>query len=347
MASEAEIRDSFAQQAGYCTQLGAPFTALLCETLGKRLDRRTTVGRCVLDWRGDPGPFADGLALRLCGGLHFLARSGAAPGLARLYPPAPTPEAETLWAALIPALADEGLATWLDHAPQTNEVGRSAVLMSGLLVIAHRFRLPIRLYELGASAGLNLLLDRYCYELGGLKTGDPASGVKLEPEWKGPPPPSASVKVIGRRGTDLNPARLPDEGARLLAYVWPDQPERLARLEAAVAIAAANPPQVDRAGAADWIEEKLALEPEAGVTRVVMHSVAFQYFDADSQQRVTAQIEATGERASATAPLAWLRYELEPKAQRPSLRLRTWPGGEELLAWTHPHGRSVQWLKDQ
>ena len=221
------------------------------------------------------------------------------------------------------------------------------MLMSGLLVIADRFPLKMRLFELGASAGLNLLLDRYGYDLGGLQTGDPDSGVRLRPEWEGPPPPSAPVHVIGRRGTDLNPARLPGEGARLLAYVWPDQPERLARLEAALAIAGAAPPQVDRGGAADWIEDKLSLGPEQAITRVVMHSIAFQYFDADSQERVTAHIEAAGERASATAPLAWLRYELEPEAQRPSLRLRTWPGGEELLAWTHPHGRSVHWSRDR
>ena len=59
MASEAQIRASFAEQAGFCTQLGAPFTALLCETLGQRLDRSTEVGRRVLSWRGDPGSFAD------------------------------------------------------------------------------------------------------------------------------------------------------------------------------------------------------------------------------------------------------------------------------------------------
>ena len=346
MASEAQIRASFAEQAGFCTQLGAPFTALLCRTLGNRLDRTTEVGRRVLDWAGDPGPFADALALRLCGGLHFLARSGAVPALASLYAPSPLSDDETLWKALAQALGDSSLLAWLDHSPQTNEVGRSAVLMSGLLVIADRFQLPVRLYELGASAGLNLLLDAYGYDLGGLTAGDPASGVQLKPAWEGPPPPAASVVIAGRRGTDLNPARLPKEGERLLAYVWPDQPERLQRLAAALAIAADTPPHVDRAGAADWLEAQLALAPEPGVTRVVLHSIAFQYFDADSQDRVTAHIAAAGERASAEAPLAWLRFEQEAESGKPSLRLRTWPGDERLLAWAHPHGRSVRWLAD-
>lgn len=347
MPGEAEIRASFAEQAGYCTQLGAPFTALLCETLGKRLDRSTEVGRRILSWGGDPGSFADALALRLCAGLCFLAGTGRVPELARLYPPHPLPDPDALWAALAPALARPSLSLWLDHAPQTNEVGRSAVLMSGLLVIADRFPLKMRLLELGASAGLNLILDRYSYNLGGLRFGASLPGPHLSPDWKGPPPPKARVKIKSRAGVDLNPARLPDEGPRLLAYVWPDQPERRDRLGAALSAAIQEPPVVDRAGAADWIEANLVLEPEQGVTRVVMHSVAFQYFDADSQRRVTERIEAAGERASAKAPLAWLRYELDPVAGRPSLRLRTWPGGEELLAWAHPHGRSVHWLSDR
>lgn len=346
MATEAEIRASFAEQARFCAALDAPFMALLSETLGARLDRSTEAGRRVLDWPGDPSPFVDALALRLCGGLHFLVWSGAAPGLQALYPPAALPDADALRAALAPVLADERLLRWLDGPPQTNEVGRSAALMSGLLVVANRFRLPLRLYELGASAGLNLILDRYGYDLGGLKAGDPDAAMQARPDWEGPPPPDAVVQVIGRAGTDLNPGRLPADGAKLLAYVWPDQPERLARLEAALAIAALDPPQIAQSGAADWIEASLALDAEPGVARVVMHSIAFQYFDAESQERVAAHIEAAGHRASETAPLAWLRYEMDMEAGRHALRLRTWPGGEELLAWVHPHGRFIHWLRD-
>ena len=346
MATETEIRASFADQARFCAAFDAHFTALLCETLGERLDRSTETGRRVLDWPGNPDPFVDALALRLCGGLHFLARSGAVPAFSALYPPAPLPDAETLWSALSQALAQDGLPAWLDHAPQTNEVGRAAALMSGLLVIASRFGLPLRLFELGASAGLNLQLDRYSYDLGGLKAGDPASRLRLMPDWEGPPPPAGEAKVIGRAGTDLNPARLPEQGETLLAYVWPDQPERFERLAAALAVAAEAPPKIDRAGAADWIEARLTTEPEQGVARVVMHSIAFQYFDAESRRRVTERIEAAGEQASEQAPLAWLRYEKESESEGYSLRLRTWPGEERLLGWIHPHGRSIRWLSD-
>ena len=124
------------------------------------------------------------------------------------------------------------------------------------------------------------------------------------------------------------------------------QPARLARLEAALAVAAASPPVIERAGAADWIEDRLALDPEPGVARIVMHSVAFQYFGADSQRRLSERIFAAGEQASAAAPLVWLRFEKEAGEERYSLRLRTWPGGEELLAYAHPHGHWMHWLSD-
>jgi hypothetical protein len=344
MDAEAAVRASFAQQAAYCTQLAAPFTALLCTLLGERLDRSTKLGRRVLDWPGNPAPFGDALALRLCGGLHFLVRSGGAPKLAALYPPALLPDGETLWWALRPVLEDDALTPWLDSAPQTNEVGRSAVLMSGLLVIAARFGLPLRLYELGASAGLNLQLDRYAYDLGGREAGDPASPLVLKPDWSGPPPPKASVRIAGRAGADLNPVTLPENRERLIAYVWPDQARRLAQLDAAIALAAKDPPRLDKADAADWIEARLTLAPEPGVTRVVMHSVAFHYFPESIQQRIAAHIAAAGSTASAGAPLAWLRYEEYPGDGQFSLRLRTWPGDEQLLAWAHPHGKSVSWL---
>jgi len=344
MATEEEVRASFAEQALWCGRLGSLFTARLCETLGERLDRSSAVGRRALAWPGEPRALADALALRLCAGLHFMVREGRAPALAALYPPAVLPDEAALWAGVAPLLDDSRLEAWLDSAPQTNEVGRSAVLMSGLLVVAAHFGLPLRLYELGASAGLNLLLDHYRYDLGGLAAGDGESAVFLKPEWAGPPPPGATVRILGRAGADLNPARLPQDAARLPAYLWPDQPERLARLEAALAIAAAHPPRVDQADAADWIEASLALAPEPGVARVAMHSVAFQYFGADAQARVARHIEAAGAAADKAAPLAWLRFEKEPDADIYSLRLRTWPGGDELLAWTHPHGSKVTWL---
>ncbi|HEX2764557.1 MAG TPA: DUF2332 family protein [Allosphingosinicella sp.] len=344
---EAAIRAVFAEQARWCVKLGSPFTARICRLLGERIDRSTGVGQRLLDWPGDPSATADALALRLCGGLHALVRSGDAPGLAACYPPFPEPDEEALWAVLAETLARPELTAWLDRAPQTNEVGRSAVLMSGLLVVATRFAQPIELLELGASAGLNLNLDRYGYDLGGLEVGDPHSAVRLAPEWKGFLPPEAEVRIVGRRGVDLAPLDPAGDGERLLAYVWPDQSERLARLEAALTIAAEHPPGVERDDAAPWTEARLAETQCEGVTRVLLHSVAFQYFPMETQARIAAAAAKAGDAASGARPFAWLRYEMVPGDERYSLRLRVWPGGEDkLLAWCHPHGTSVSWLAE-
>jgi hypothetical protein len=255
------------------------------------------------------------------------------------------PGDEHLWAALRPVLAEPDLLPWLDGAPQTNEVGRSAVLMSGLLVVAKLFGRPVELLELGASAGLNLILDRYAYDLGGVSAGDPASPLRLRPEWAGPPPPEAPVEVVRRRGVDLNPLDARSDGDRLLAYVWPDQARRLAQLEAALALAAADPPEVEPGDAADWIEARLAEPREAGAARVVLHSIALQYFAEPAKARIGAALERAGAAATVASPLAWLRYEHDSGDERITLRLRTWPGGEErLLAHCHPHGSSIEWL---
>lgn len=344
-ATEAAARAAFARQAGWAEKLGSPFMVRLCTLLGERLDRESGIGRRVLDWPGTADSFSDALPLRLTGGLHALVRRGDAPGLAGCYPPNPLPDDDSFWAVLRPVLAEPALLPWLDSAPQTNEVGRSAVLMSGLLVLADLYPQPIELLELGASAGLNLVLDRYGYELGGVRAGDPDSPLQLRPEWKGTPPPDAKVEVAGRRGVDLKPLDARRDGDRLLAYVWPDQKRRLAQLEAALAVAAEDPPEVEPGDAAAWTEARLAEPQAAGTSRVVLHSIAFQYFPDDSKARIAAALERAGAAATAEAPLAWLRYEHDRGDERITLRLRTWPGGEDrLLAHCHPHGSAIRWL---
>lgn len=346
-ATEQAVRAAFAEQGEWCARMGSPFTALLCGAIGRGIDRETAVGRRVLGWPGNPDGWADGLPLRLCGGLHALVRRGEAPKLMPLYPPNPLPDEAALWRAVARTFAEAGdkLLPWLDSPPQTNEVGRGAALMSGLLVVAARFGLPIELYELGTSAGLNLLLDRYRHDLGGVVAGDPDAALRLRPDWEGPPPPEAIVRIVGWRGVDLRPADVIADRERLLAYVWADQAQRLAQLEAALAIAAEDPPRVDTGDAADWLEARLATDPAPGRARVVMHSVAYQYFPPRAQARIAAHIAKAGSRAREDAPIAWLRFEKEPGERETSLRLTAYPDGEErLLASCQAHGRAIRWL---
>lgn len=344
------IAAAFAKQAEFCRFAGSPLTALLCDAAISALDAGSATGRAIIAWPGVP--FADALMMRFTGGCNALVRSGAAPALAALYPPAALPDISDMAAALRAVLRDPAqdteLVGWLAGPPQTNEVARSGVLMAGLLTITDATRLPLRLFELGTSAGLNLNLDRFGYRLGDAVMGDAASAVQLAPAWTGPAPPAARVTVLARRGVDINPLDVSNAAVceRLMAYVWPDQTERVARAAAAIALAQASPPPIDRADAADWVENRVALT--AGSTAVVMHSIAWQYFPATTQARIAAHLAVLGAKASADAPLAWLRYEMDDAAaaELPSLRLTLWQGGvptERLLAYAHPHGAFVQW----
>src|SRR5918993_1757322 len=193
-SAEAAVRDAFAEQAEACAERGSPFTGRLCEALARALDRSTALGRRVLDWPGRPDARGDSVPLRLAGGLHALVRRGSLPGLAPLYPPHPLPDLDALESALAKVLpkAEAGLLPWLDLPPQTNEPLRSAPLMAGLLVIANQTDgLPLALYEVGASAGLLLVLDRYRHCLGTTPAGAPDSPVLIEPQWEGSSPPTA------------------------------------------------------------------------------------------------------------------------------------------------------------
>lgn len=349
--AEADVRAAFAKQATICTASGAPFTGRLCGLIGERLDRSSPIGRRVLDWPGNPSHEGDALPLRLAGGLHDLARSRAAPALTAIYPPHAAPDDAVVWEIVAGCLASNAarIHPWLDGPPQTNEIGRSSGLMAGLLVLSERFGLPFSLYELGASAGLNSLLDRYGFRLGERMAGDAASPVQLAPEWRGAPPPQAEVRVVARRGVDMRPLDVtdPETRRRLSTYVWADQRERLERLNLALDLAAADPPGVDQGDAADWLTQHLSVEPEAGVCRVVLHTIAFQYFPRETQATIRAWMERVGAAANAYAPLAWLTYEAEGDGfeRWPVLRLRTWPGDGEAawLAKGHPHGAWYEW----
>lgn len=339
---ESAVRAAFEFQANWARTLGAPFTERLIAAVAAVIDGSTAVGTRVLGWPGDP--VADALVLRLLGGLNALVRAGTLPHLAVAYPPNPLPEQDFIAERVAAALADARLLPWLDSPPQTNEVGRSGVLMPGLMAVTAATGLPLRLFELGASAGLNLRLDHYGYDFNGRTMGPADAAVRLAPAWSGSPPPDMPVTVVARAGVDRAPVDLRRDADRLLAYVWPDQPDRVARLDAAIAAFLADPVPIVGADAADWVEEKVALLP--GTATVVLHSIAFQYFPPLSQTRIAKHLESLGAGSTAAAPLAWLRFEMEPgPPSPPTLRLRLWPDGEDrLLARAHPHGASVAWL---
>lgn len=340
------VRAAFRAQAGHCEKAGAPFTALLCRVASDRLDPGTKLGALLLRWPSHPGN--DALPLRFAGALHALVLGGQAPRLAVLYPPARMPSADELWAAVLATAGvhEAFIATSLASPPQTNETGRAAALLGGFLTVAAATGKPLFLSELGASAGLNLFWDRFGYTIGGSTWGDAGSPVHLAPRWTGALPPlDTPVRVAGRAGCDLNPLAAGNAGdrLRLLSYVWADQPERLARLRAALDIAAADPPDLSRADAANWLDARLAAQP-VGTAHVVYHTIVWQYLPAPTRQRIAASIAVAGARGGSDRPVAWLRLEADGRSPGAALTLTEWPGGTtRTLARADFHGRWVEW----
>ncbi len=268
--------------------------------------------------------------LRLAAGLHALVLSGADPRLAAAYADPGVTDSQ-LRSALAGAFADHAplLLHWLDNPPQTNEVRRSAVLIAAGHWLAQRVGMPMVLSELGASAGLNLLWDRFALDLPGASYGPPDAPVRLAPHWTGPLPPATPPVVAARAGVDLNPLDPKTDRLRLLSYIWAGQDDRLARTRAAADLAAGFPGLVARGDAVDWLERRLAT-PFPGQLHLVFHTIAWQYFPAAAQARGAALLAAAGARATAQAPLAHLSMEADATPGSAAVTLTLWPGGATL-----------------
>jgi hypothetical protein len=347
MMPETAMHDHFESQATACDRLGSPFTGRLCRLIAELLDHTTATGRRVRNWPGDPA--ADALALRLCGAMHALVLSEKDLELGAVYPPHEA-EGSTMREAVAAAIArhDSFVAAFIDSPPQTNEIARSAMLLPGLLLVARETGLPLALSEIGASAGLNLNLDRFHYAYGEAQWGDPASPVRLSPEIPGKAPPlDGALQVIARAGCDRMPVDIsePVQRLRLTSYLWPDQPYRIKRLKAAIAVAEANSFRLVRQDAADYVERELADRP-MDAAFVLFHSIMWQYLPKATKIKINAALEAAGRRATKAAPLAHLRMEpIVGESGHALLDLRLWPGGEtRRLAKVDFHGRWIEWL---
>lgn len=345
MASEENNRGAFLIQEHYCSKMDAPIYAGICRALAAGLTRDSRTGARVLDWPGEPT--RDALPLRLIGGLHALVLDGADEELAAIFA-GEIGEPGALQAALGHVLArhDDTLYPWLDGPPQTNEPGRSGALIVGLIEVARRFGPKLEILEIGSSAGLNLLIDRYRFDLGGAMMGPADAPLTITPEWRGERPDLPSLDIVSVRGCDVNPMDAADPAVerRLAAYVWAEKPDRLARLATAIAMVRAEPVRLDRADAADWIEARLA-EPQAeGVTRVLMHSVVWQYLPEATAERIRTVMHGAGARATPERPLAWVSMEPDRAAAHQVISVRAWPGdaGREIVATAHAH---AQWVR--
>jgi hypothetical protein len=337
----------FDLQSQWCADLGSPFSAALLQRAREGASAGEPVAALLDPWREASFDQVrdEAVALRFLGALHALVLGGQEPALAAAYPAGGSGDAAQAWSEVESLLVrqHDAIAAFMTHEPQTNEVRRSICLVGGFLQAAAEHGLPLRCFELGASAGLNQSWDRYRYRLGPSAWGDPASPLHIDTDWSGAPPEiDAKVEVIERRACDRRPIDLssPDERLRLRAYIWADQRVRLRRLDAAIAMALDRPVTVEDDDAAVWV---LKSAPRPGATTVLYHSVFWQYVPATGQAAISAAIESHGAAATPEGPFVWLR--MEPVGAGFAVRSTTWPGGaNRTLAEVHPHGAWVKWL---
>lgn len=339
MLGETAIPDHFREQAEWCRSLGSPFTADLCLAFADDFEAGGIVAGLVSGWPTNPRK--DALALRLAGFLHYSVLTGAAPALAAEYPAMrPDWQMDRVWPLARDRLnaSTDAARRFLEGAPQTNETRRCIAMLPGFLELAHRFDMPMHLLELGASAGLNQNWDSYGYSTASWHREAPTgSDVLISTDWQIDPPPYLDIRpqVRSRAACDLSPFDLSDadQVLRLKCYTWPDQPERLARLDAAVRTARQAGTEVEKDDAARWLARKLDARPAQGLT-VVYHSVFLIYPPREVIGEIMSMIADHGERATAEAPLAWLSYESEAlfggNRDTPMMetRLQVWPGGQ-------------------
>ena len=342
------LQERLRQQGIQCGRHGSPLTEALLAGAADDLARGGIVRDLLAPHADAPGGSV--ISLRLAGSLHRLVLDRRAPELALHYPSvggtAPVGE---VWPAAERACREnaDALEPLLRRTVQTNEVGRAAALYGALSLLGDG---PLRLLEVGASAGLNLRCDRFAYELAdGTVLGDAGSPVRLRYPWEGVLPPSdPAPRVVDRRGCDPNPVDPATTEGRLTltSYVWGDQLARLERLRGALDVAARVPARVEQAGALDFLTRELAAR-EPGTTTVVWHSVVWQYVDPAERAAVDALLADVGASATEDAPL--VRVSLEPERVAAGdfvfrVHVQRWPrGGRVHVADALGHGPPVRW----
>ncbi len=307
----------------------------------------------------EDAPVGSALQLRLLAGVFRLVLGGQAPELVPHYaclgggaPP------DGVWAVMRPVVARHvpELRAALEVAPQTNEVGRSAALLAGLFDILPAAGVSrVRLLELGARAGLNLLVDRFRITGDGWAVGPTTSPVVLDDAVQGAVHP-VPFTVVARAGCDLAPVDAGTDAGQVLltSFVWPFDLHRHARLAAALEIHRRHPVSVDRAGAGDWLAARLAEDADdPAVLTVVWHSITRLYWPPAEVAGVDALLaqHGTGRRVARVA----MEFDLDPAldptvsaARPPSLHTSLWDPSQgrgprhRRLGSAHDHGLPVR-----
>jgi hypothetical protein len=292
----------------------------------------------------------------LLAGAHYLVLNGVGHPLADVYSGHSTDSAPSLFRDLCLGHRDELLEVLNTRTIQTNEVGRSALLAPALTWVAAGE--PIQLVDVGCSAGLNMLCDRFRFDYGPYgSTGPEDSSVQIDCTVSaGMPPIARRLPVIaGRVGIDLDPPDLTnaDDTRWLLACVWPGT-GRIDRAARAIEMGQADPPPVVQGDALETLPTVLDGVDEGRI--VVLNSWSFSYFSIEQRQKYVELLAEVGRHR----PLAWVTMDtpgiVEPLAnvappigssETDMLTGVVFDGEQplhaEALAYVQSHGRSMAW----
>ncbi len=336
------VSDDLAHLSETCARMGSPFfAALLGFAAAAYVD--DGVFRALVDRHAHRSR----VGLRLGGAAHYRALSAEAAEIAAHYPSTGGDgDARAAWHAIardIHRHADRYDELFAREV-QTNEVARAMPVLAAMLALADAVRMPLRIFEVGSSAGLLLNFDRYRYGGEGWNWGNPESPVRLRNHIIAGAPShlDASLSVIERRGCDLHPlnAANAQDADTLLSFVWPDQTERFERLRAAIALARTHPLRIAQAGGTQWARANA--QPHAGAASVLLHTVIVEHLSAKERESLLNVPQELGSRATGDAPFGWVRMEIADKGYE--TRLTRWPGKvETLIATSDGHAQNLAW----
>jgi hypothetical protein len=340
----------FARQARAAEENGSWLYAGLCRAASLDLATRSLLTRLLAPW--DDARAGDMVPLRVLAAAHRLVLERGAPALALWFPSvggttpsdgASRSDCYTAWVEVLAANVDR-LPALLAAPPQTNDPGRSAALAGVLHLVDDAWHLPIRLHELGTSAGLNLRADLVRVRWLGGAVGPPDSPLALDDAWRGEPlPPAAHPRVVERVGSDLEPVDVATTEGRLhlTSFVWPDQEERFERLRDAYELAERTPVELRRA---DLLDHLRSLRPVAGSALVVWHSSTWMYL-ADAQRAAAhAAFERLGALATVEAPVVHAAREYVGDRLGSSFAVvtRWWPAPASHAGTGFASGTAIQ-----
>ncbi len=246
------------------------------------------------------------------------------------------------------------LAILRERSVQTNEVRRSACLLPAFTELWHTTGAPLALIEIGPSAGLNLLFDRYAYDYGtGHTAGDPMSPVVLDCESRGATLPVGRglPPVVSRTGIDLNPLDVRDEANLrwLKALVWPEHDDRRALLTSAATVVRVSPPRLLGGDVFELLPTEIANAP-AGAAVCLIATFVLNQFSEEMRIRFRALLLEMSKVRDVHLVLMGVDGLFAPGPRRAGAETGLWQlhfsRGEERareLALCNPHGRWIDW----